>query len=278
MCAAPGTLTSDARLDGPVVDAPTDARADAPSGTSDGDGDGIPNATDNCPAIANPNQDNEDGDRFGDVCDPCPPVADDSPVDTDGDGVANACDPRPAMPGDAIVLFEGFTGGIPATWIKNGLWTATGGDAHIAALAGKANLSFPAPTTGHHTIRAGVVVDNLPSGQDASIGVLTTFDHVARTGLYCHLTQWTGEKAVVLNAIAASGTVLGSSTYQMTAGAAYVLDLRRDATTYGCTGSRGNTSATAAGSSPVTATPPEAGLRVVHADATYAWVMVVSNN
>jgi len=278
VCAAPGTLVEDARLDGPVVDAPTDTPADSPPVNLDGDGDGVPDTTDNCPAIANADQYNEDGDRFGDVCDPCPPIADDNPADTDGDGVANACDPRPAIGGDAIVLFEGFTGGLPATWIKLGSWTATGGKASIAASGGKANLTFPAPITGHHTIRAGVRVDNLPSGSDAAIGVLTTYDHTARTGLYCHLTQWTAEKAVVLNAVASSGNVLDSTTYEMTAGAAYVLDLRRDATNYGCTGTRGTTSATAAGASPVTASTSETGLRVVRADATFAWVMVVSNN
>ena len=278
VCAPPGTLVGDARIDSPVVDAPTDAPADAPPPTPDVDSDGIPDATDNCPMIANADQYNEDGDRFGDACDPCPPVADDNPADTDGDGVANACDPRPAIGGDTLVLFEGFSGGIPASWIKNGPWTATGGDAHIAALGGKANLSFPAPTTGHHTISAGVVVDDLPSSGDAAVGVVTSWDHVARTGLYCHLTQWTGEKAVVLNAVASSGTVLDSTTYEMTAGAPYVLDFRRDAASYGCTGTRGNTSATASGSSPVTASTAETGLRVVHADATYAWVMVVSNN
>jgi hypothetical protein len=37
----------------------------------DSDGDGMPNARDNCPLIKN-DQHDEDGDGIGDVCDPCP--------------------------------------------------------------------------------------------------------------------------------------------------------------------------------------------------------------
>lgn len=39
---------------------------------NDRDGDGRPNATDNCPALANPDQLDADGDMIGDACDKCP--------------------------------------------------------------------------------------------------------------------------------------------------------------------------------------------------------------
>jgi hypothetical protein len=39
---------------------------------TDVDGDGVPDAEDNCPAVPNPGQEDTDGDGVGDVCDSCP--------------------------------------------------------------------------------------------------------------------------------------------------------------------------------------------------------------
>jgi hypothetical protein len=44
------------------------------SGSTDSDGDGIPNASDNCAGIANANQADTDSDGLGNVCDPCPSI------------------------------------------------------------------------------------------------------------------------------------------------------------------------------------------------------------
>ena len=43
-------------------------RCDAPNGP-DGDGDGVPDDTDNCPTVGNPSQTDTDGDGVGDACD-----------------------------------------------------------------------------------------------------------------------------------------------------------------------------------------------------------------
>ena len=76
---------------------------------SDADGDGIPDATDNCPNTPNADQLDSDGDGTGDVCDPTPqpdadgdgvPDADDNcpnaanvdQLDSDGDGIGDVCD------------------------------------------------------------------------------------------------------------------------------------------------------------------------------------------
>jgi hypothetical protein len=57
----------------------------------------------------------EDGDGVGDACDRCPTVADPGQKDQGEldagnapDGVGDACDPRPALGGDRIALFESY--------------------------------------------------------------------------------------------------------------------------------------------------------------------------
>ncbi|HRD54289.1 MAG TPA: thrombospondin type 3 repeat-containing protein, partial [Flavobacteriales bacterium] len=58
----------------------------------DGDGDGVCDAQDNCPLVANPSQTDADGDGVGDACDNCVATANANQLDSDGDGVGNACD------------------------------------------------------------------------------------------------------------------------------------------------------------------------------------------
>jgi len=75
---------------------------------NDADGDGVPNAGDNCPNIANPNQADADGDEAGDVCDDCPLNAEKtepgicgcalSDTDTDRDGTPDCTDACPENP------------------------------------------------------------------------------------------------------------------------------------------------------------------------------------
>jgi len=76
------------------------------------DGDGVPDAGDNCPNVVNPRQLNADGDGFGDVCDDTPDGDDPPPpqppavepaapeeadcfdrIDDDGDGLTDTDDP-----------------------------------------------------------------------------------------------------------------------------------------------------------------------------------------
>jgi hypothetical protein len=67
-------------VDDPV--APDTGRADPPDypyivdmgayEEPDSDGDGVPDAQDNCPAVNNPDQNDADLDGFGDICDSCP--------------------------------------------------------------------------------------------------------------------------------------------------------------------------------------------------------------
>ncbi len=123
------------------------------SSADDTDGDGIPNASDNCPTIFNPArpldkgvQENSDGDAQGDACDPCPFEKDTTTctvttpkIDGDGDGVEDKTDncPKAANPGqedgdgdgfgdvcDACPAEAGLFGGCPPAPRKvSELWT-----------------------------------------------------------------------------------------------------------------------------------------------------------
>jgi len=95
-------VTVDGRLPGAGLVVRWTATATDPSGLStsatcqttvagDDDNDGIVNEIDNCPALANTDQQNSDGDAFGDACDVCPTVADPDQADVDGNGVGDAC-------------------------------------------------------------------------------------------------------------------------------------------------------------------------------------------
>jgi hypothetical protein len=63
----------------------------------DSDQDGVPNASDNCPTVANTDQSDIDSDSVGDVCDNCPTVANASPVPNGNTGLGLGC----SCPGDA---------------------------------------------------------------------------------------------------------------------------------------------------------------------------------
>ncbi len=58
----------------------------------DKDGDGFSDATDNCPAVANPDQADGDADGAGDACDNCPGYANPDQADIDHDNIGDACD------------------------------------------------------------------------------------------------------------------------------------------------------------------------------------------
>ena len=63
-----------------------------PPGSLDSDGDGIPDACDNCPVTANRFQEDIDLDGIGDACDNCAATVNPFQDDGDSDGVGDACD------------------------------------------------------------------------------------------------------------------------------------------------------------------------------------------
>ncbi len=61
-------------------------------GVADADGDGVPDARDDCPTVANPSQTDGDLDGVGDACDDSPIIPNASRLDGDADGVGDVCD------------------------------------------------------------------------------------------------------------------------------------------------------------------------------------------
>jgi hypothetical protein len=76
-------------------DADDDGIGDACDACLDRDDDGVCEPADNCPLVINPNQEDADGDGLGDACDAC--VFDPS-NDVDGDGVCGNADNCPTVP------------------------------------------------------------------------------------------------------------------------------------------------------------------------------------
>jgi Thrombospondin type 3 repeat len=77
--------------------------------TDDTDGDGIPDALDNCPYTPNPDQLDTDGDGIGDACDNCPFIANPNQSDMNGNGIGDVCDPD--QDGDGINDKQDTSGG-----------------------------------------------------------------------------------------------------------------------------------------------------------------------
>ncbi|PYQ54058.1 MAG: hypothetical protein DMF78_07550 [Acidobacteria bacterium] len=122
---------------------------------ADADGDGVPDAADNCPLVSNPDQLDTDGDGVGDACDPdddndgvpdvsdnCPLVPNPAQTDTNGNGIGDVCDPNTAEsmsidvgPGTTVTTDAEGDGATPSdpveTFVTNPI---NGGTVNIAEM------------------------------------------------------------------------------------------------------------------------------------------------
>lgn len=102
--------TNNAGQTGSLVASPdTDLDGEADCRDPDDDGDGITDAADNCPLVANPDQTDADGDFAGAACDP-----DDTVVDFDSDGCADGEEFTLSPPLDPTNPWDFYSVPVPA--------------------------------------------------------------------------------------------------------------------------------------------------------------------
>lgn len=263
-----------------VVDAAP--AGDAAIAIADQDLDGIPDAADNCPKDANPDQGNEDGDKLGDACDPCPIEASDTPSDPDGDGVADGCDPHPNAPGDKLVLFEGFHRGIPASWQVIGSAAAMGDDAALVTVAGNHTaLVPPIATMANGTVTAGLIVDATVGVDDSATTVTMPYSPTDDQGMFCELYapiagSSNGRYVSLWDSLASIERARRG--FSWTTATPYRVALSRTGNTYVCAVTpNGGLPQTASGSSNSTPAASQVSIAVYGASARAAWLLVVSS-
>ena len=268
-CELPGQQPQDAGL----ADAPIDS-----STIADRDGDGVLDDTDNCPDVANADQHDEDADTAGDACDPCPPSP--TNTDADGDGVGDDCDPNPSVPGERILMFEGFAGGVPATWNAGGAqWTGSGDDAVVTSTGPVATATFPAPSD-HEAVIAGVTITSVTGTGYREVGVQDNggggYADVC-AALITGANDSTPNQPLIDLFSVPSGSAIDRSGFGWSVGDDLYVAQSRAGTTYDCYGYDfvSQQEANAGGTDPTITPTPRAGLRVVSATARYHWLLVI---
>ena len=126
----------------------------------DSDGDGIPNISDNCPNISNPNQEDTDGDGVGNACDNCSLISNPNQTDCNNNGIGDACD-DPDQDCDGI--YDGVDN-CPTIFNPYQIDQNVNGVGDACEVFPKIGINTTAPKTELHLSNGSLYIDNPEKG------------------------------------------------------------------------------------------------------------------
>jgi hypothetical protein len=204
----------------------------------------------------------EDLDGIDDACDFCPHVADALQPDGDGDRVGDACDPHPGP--DRIVRFDAFAA-VPGDWTLPSGWTVVG-DELVATSNDTTEANLDTVVGADVVVAAHVALTGATT--DANAGVLVNF--ASSTAFYkCAVHVEPRLELVRYPSIAIGAQALPSVAWLDTD-----LEAENDAGALRCRASMGATQVEVQGMD-TTLQHPRVGLRVREGTARFRYVVVI---
>ena len=204
----------------------------------------------------------EDGDGIDDACDVCPHIANPDQADRDGDGVGDVCDPHPDDPIDRIAFFDPFTTMLPQwTFMGNGTYS---GDA-IIVQGGDWSASLAYATTDDLYAIGGKVT---ATGSDATQQVSLQIAGGASGSYYCELYVDAGTDYLQLT-YTYDGTNFthdGSVPLATLDGASFAMSYSQEQGMLACDGSVAGSNGSASGPTPSGIPPATAFVQTVDLD------------